>query len=171
MKVFSNAYKYYKELPDWAQGVVIVGGGLIVWFGVANPIRKLIIKKLDQEKEQRETKAAGHELNKLKRQGVSPTITKAQAESFSNTLRIAFSDCGTNEQAVYNVMEQMNNEADIYLLIDTYGIREYSGCGPWNVFAATQNVGLSSAISDEMPVEMPIINAILAKKGIKFRFT
>lgn len=172
MKTGQRIFDYYKELPVWAKGVVVIGAGSIAWFGIINPLRKLIIKKLDQAKEAKESAAAGKELNNLKKQGIVPTINKAQAESMSNQLRIAFNDCGTDEGAVYSVMSQMNNDADVYLLIDTYGIREYSGCGPWNVFSGSRNVGLSAAISDELDdMEKGIVNNILAQKGISFRFS
>ena len=171
MKAFDRAYTFYKDLPPWAKGVVIVGGSAVTYFA-ARGAYKLIKGKLDLAKMQKEGKDAGNQVQLLAKAGIKPTITKAQAESFSNSLVQAFSNCGTDEDAVYAIMRQLKNEADVYLLIATYGVRHYSGCGWWNVFSSGQTVSLSAAISDELDVlEKTNVNSILNKNGIKFQFT
>ena len=43
----SNLIKYYKELPDWAKGVVVVGTMTVTYIFLSQ-----IVKKIRQEKEQ-----------------------------------------------------------------------------------------------------------------------
>lgn len=172
MKFIDRAYQYYNGLPTWGKGVVIVGGGMIAWFGILNPIRKVIINKLSIAKWTKEGREAGDQITILRKQGIRPTISEAQAESFSNSLVKSFNDCGTDEDAVYRVMSQLKNDADVYLLINKYGVRKYAGCGPWNLFQGSQESSLSGAISDELDSqEKQNVNNILEHRGIKFRFT
>jgi len=167
MKVFDRAYQFYDGLPTWGKAVAVIGGAGIAWFGVLNPLRKLIISKLDQAKMAKEGQKAGDELSKLKKQGVNPTISPAQAESFSNSLVSAFAGCGTDEDAIYNIMKQLKNNADVYLLISTYGIRKYDGC-MWG----TTEKSLSGAISDELDwLEKMAVNKILEGNKVSFQFT
>lgn len=173
MKFGQRAYEYYKDLPTWAKGVIVVGGAAVTWFAIGAPLVKAIKKKLSVGNKVREGKEAQQELATLAKQGIKPTISDAQAESFANALRIAFSGCGTDEAAIYRVIASLNNDADVYKLISTYGVREYVDCPWWSVgfgSGKTQQT-LSGAISDELnSMEKAMLNSILEKKKIKFRF-
>ena len=119
----------------------------------------------------KESKAADNQLGSLAEQGIRPTISKAQAEGFANSLQAAFDGCGTDTDAIGNVMIQMNNDADIYLLISTYGVRKYDACN-WEMDFGDKELSLNAAISDELDgPEKSYINTILKNKGIKFQFT
>src|SRR4051812_15746299 len=96
-KAVHKVYDFYIGLPAWGKFVVVIGGASIAWFGIANPIRKVIIKKLDESKAIKEAKQAGQQLDTLRKQGIKPTITSAQAQSFANSLVQAFTGCGTDE--------------------------------------------------------------------------
>ncbi len=169
MKV--NLFQWYKELPDWAQGAVIVGGLALTWFGVANPVRKLIMKKLDETKAVKEGVAAGNELDKLRKKGIVPTINKAQAEGMSNSLQAAFAGCGTDASAVFRVFQQLKNDADVYYLINVYGVRIYDACN-WEFDFGDKNLSLSGAISDELGfVQKDYINRVMKEKGITYQFS
>jgi hypothetical protein len=161
--------KVWFDLPKPAKVFVVIGGGLVAWFGVLNPVRKVIVSKLNAAKMAREGKEAGDELDKLKKKGIRPTISPAQAEAMCNSMVSSFAGCGTDEGAVFRVMSQMKNNADVYLLISTWGIRKYDDCGPW-----TGNVefSLSAAISDELDdTEKFILNGLLKKNGVTFQFS
>jgi hypothetical protein len=171
MSMKNKAYAFYKELPPWAKGVVIVGGLAVSYFAVRGGW-KIVKGKLDASKYQKEGKDAANQLHDLSKRGVRPTITSTQAQSFCNSLVQAFDGCGTDETAIYGVMGQMKNDADIYLLISTYGTRKYAGCGPWSMFSSDKQVSLSAAISDELDTfEKLIVNNILKGNGVTFQFT
>ena len=34
-------YQYYKDLPSWAKGVVVVGGGVVAYLAVTTIMRKI----------------------------------------------------------------------------------------------------------------------------------
>lgn len=165
-------YKFYKASSNTGK-VMIIGGvlvvGAIAWFAILNPIRKLIVSKLDQTKAAKEGADSKQALKDLANQGISPTITNAQAAAFCNSLVSAFAGCGTDEDAIYNVAKQLKNDADVYLLISTYGIRKYDACGIWT--GDTEN-SLAAAISDELDSgEKDKLNGILQTNGCAYQFT
>jgi hypothetical protein len=162
----------YKDAPPIGK-IAIIGAGIaaaaVAWFAVLNPVRKLIVSKLDQSKSSKEGKEAKQELDKLEDQGISPTINDAQAESFSNSLVSAFEGCGTDEDAVYNIMRQLKNDADVYKLLNKYGIRKYDACGPWT---GDTEKSLAGAISDELDAfEKATVNGILKSNGCTYQFS
>lgn len=169
MKGIDRAYQFYNGLPPIAKAVVVIGGGAIAWFGVLNPIRKLIVSKLDMSKMAKEGTEARNTLQDLSKKGVKPTISDAQAQSFANSLVSAFGGCGTDEDAIYSIMKQMKNDADVYKLISTYGIRKYDDCG---LFGGEVESSLSAAISDELDsFEKQVVNGYLRQNGVTFQFT
>jgi hypothetical protein len=162
----------YKDAPPIGK-IAIIGAGIataaIAWFAILNPVRKLIVGKLDQAKANKEGGEAKDELKNLSNDGINPTINDAQVQSMCNALVSAFEGCGTDEDAVYNVMRQLKNDADVYKLINAYGTRKYDACGFWG--SDTEKT-LSGAISDELDVfEKKTVNGILSSNGIKYQFS
>jgi len=157
-----NVYNYYKGLPPIAKGIVVIGGGLIAYF----TLNKLL-KKPDPQSG--EPNAAGDALNVLANQGVYPTYSDAQFEGFSNAIVSAINDCGTDEDAIYNVMQAMKNNADVYRLIQVYGIRDYKGC--FENFFSLVSRSLTATLSSELDAgEKREVNDILKSKGITYQF-
>ncbi len=104
--------------------------------------------------------------------GIDVTMSLTQFASLASALRNASVDCGTDESAILHVMEQLNNEADIYQLIVTAGIMSYKSCaaveGNWfgNVHYTVPELVVSELTSNELNT----VNDILSSKGINFRF-
>lgn len=156
-----NVKRIYSGLPSWARGAVVVGGA-VVGYTVLNRLLK-------KEPEKQEPNAAGDKLAQLAQMGIYPNYSRAQLESFSNAIVQAIWDCGTDETAIYNVMRAMKNEADIYSLINVYGVREYKGC--FENFFGLVSRSLSGAISSELDAgEKRKVNEILRGNGITFQF-
>lgn len=161
-KQVSGVKEIFSGLPPWAKGVLAVGGGFVA-YSVVNKILK-------SRKEQNEPRDAGNEVNVLASQGIYPSYTDAQYESFCNAIVQAIWDCGTDETAIYNVMRSMRNDADIYKLISVYGVRKYKGC--FEGFFSLVERSLSGAISSELDAgEKSKVNSILRDNGITFQFT
>lgn len=165
----SNAlYRWYQPLPGAAKAVVIIGPAVIltlIGISIWNKVKK---NKQIADSNRVATDSVGT-LNQLAGNGVLPTHTDAEFESWSQQLVQAFSGCGTDNTAVENIMKQLNNDADIYKLIAIYGTRSYDGC-KW-ILEGTQTLSLPAAITNEMGSgERDTINSILASKGIHFTF-
>ncbi len=166
--LIKTGMEVYSGLPTWAKGVVVVGGtaiSAIILFTVYNNVKKTINrKKLNQI-----ATDAGKDLQKLSQQGIRPTITQTQAQTYSATLVSAFDECGTDEDAVYRVMSLLKNDADMLFLIKVYGLRQFKGC--FSSYFSNEDLSLPAAISYEMSSsEVSKLNAILQKTGINYKF-
>lgn len=93
--------------------------------------------------------------------GVSVSLSDSEIKQLCNKLYNAFYGglfgWGTDEDAVYEVFNRINNQADLYKLIAVYGTRE--------------NMTLDQAIVSELNnSELKKLNTILANKGINYQF-
>jgi ribosomal protein S13 len=123
----NKVYQYYKELPNWAKGVTVVGTlGLIGVIGFT--INKKIKDKKAFDEANRQSRLAEQELEDLRNRGINITHSLSEFEGYSQAIIEAINGCGTDEETIYNVFRQMKNDADIRQLIATFGIRFYRPC-------------------------------------------
>lgn len=164
----ANVYEYWKGLPPWAKGAIGVGAALVAYF-VGKSIWDAVKEARDAKVKLKESSDAVTVLNKLAAQGIYPTHTDAEFEGWSNQLATAFGGCGTDMGAIGTIFTQLNNQADLYKLIATYGIRPYEGCSL--LFEGQQSVSLSAAMVAELDnTERQDINTILAVKNINYSY-
>lgn len=152
----------FKDLPPQAQNAIVIGAvGLASYF--------LIFGKKNNYN-QGLPDAAGNDLDYLANMGQYPTISATEAESYAGMLVGAFNDCGTDEEIVYNVFRNLNNTADVLLLVKTYGVRDYKGCFSGDYFS-DHHFNLGEALADELSAgEISKVNEILSQKGIDYKF-
>lgn len=169
-------YQYYKDLPSWAKGVVVIGGGLVAYLGVTT-----IMRKIKQAKEtamaMQEVDSANSELQAEIRSGKKPTINNTIAEAISNGIISASNDCGTDEKLIFSQFDKVNNQADILLLVQVFGLRKKIRCvfsdDPRESFmsAYTPPMSLSAILNSELDTtQLQTLNNKLATKGIKYKF-
>lgn len=85
------------------------------------------------------------------------TLTQDQFSTYAAKLYKAMKGWGTNEQAVYNVFEDMDTRSDVQQLIKTFGTKDKMTLKEW--------------LYDEFNEgDIEHINAILASKSINFKF-
>lgn len=93
--------------------------------------------------------------------GEVPTLSQSQFVLLCNQLEQAAKGVGTDEQAIYNVFNQMGNTADVYKLISVYGTRDGKDLPTM----------IRSELSSVWPFnEISKLNKILANKGISYSF-
>jgi hypothetical protein len=168
----------YKGLPDWARGLTIVGGiGILFYIGYT-AVRR-VRKVAELQKDLQESDTAQSDLEKLRRQGIVPTISDTQIQNIVNSLREAMNGCGTDESLVYNQFEKLNNIADAQKLISMWGVQYYRPCAveqpiSYSIYLANPKKfggNLSTWLNyDLSKSEIKKINDILAKKNINFKF-
>lgn len=123
---------------------------------------------------------ADAELEKLRNQtGEMPTYDDSTFSNFTIQLVGAISGCGTDEDAIYSVFQQMNNKADVLKLISVFGVQIYVPCfwsNPvdyelYEIGAKIFKGGLAAFLAFDLELsEMKKINDILAAKGIDYKF-
>ena len=168
----------YNNLPNWAKGAIAVGGVLIVGiFGYKiyqDVKRKRDLKDASQASDQADT-----ELRNLSNQGIKPTISTSQATTLAQSLVQSMNGCGTDENKIYGVFEQLKNDADVYMLIKQFGVRFYTPCAASNPVSYAKFLYNDKAFGGDLGTwmgydltnaEVQKINGIFAKKKIVFRF-
>lgn len=161
-----SLYDWYSQLPP--VGKAVVGIGTVVAAGAIGIGIWNAIKQAKQTSANlKEAKDAVVTLNQLAQKGIVASYPDSQFEVWSNELAQAFSGCGTDTTTVYNIISALNNEADLYKLIATYGTRSYDGC-KW-LLQGAQTKSLSAAISDELSTsEKDRVNGALARFSFTF---
>jgi len=170
--------KFYNDLPNWAKGVVAIGGVLIVGvFGYK--IYQDVKRKKDLKQAGQSADEADVVLKNLASNGIKPNITSAQASNFSSSLVQAMNGCGTDENMIYGVFSKMKNEADVYLLIKQFGVRYYTPCPASNPVSYAKFLIDDKAFGGDLATwlsydltssEIGKINSILSGKKIKYQF-
>lgn len=153
-----------KGLPAWVLPTAILGGGAFILynlFGKPDP-RILQGNTLPQ--------AAAAELLSEIAAGRGPTLSASEAEALAADIVQAANDCGTDENAIYSAFANLNNRADLLLLIKTYGVKVYKACFDGDYFKDTPR-NLAETITSEFgPAERATLNNILTQEGINYAF-
>lgn len=105
------------------------------------------------------------EQNEFKKQGLVQSYVDSQYKLFADTIYSAGFDVlfGTDENAIYAVFKQMNNDLDVNKLIVAFGTRR--------IEFSTQTASLGGFLASELDEkERGEINKILKAKNIKYRF-
>jgi len=116
-------------------------------------------------------------LNTQIQTGKGPTIARSTAEVMANAIVAASNDCGTEEKQMYAQFDKVQNQADILLFVDVFGLRKKVRCpftdDPRESFfsANTPPMSLSAMINSELDAtQIATINNKLASKGITYKF-
>ena len=171
-----GALRVYTELPQWAKGVVVVGGLVVGYLAVTAILRKLKEAKTNAES-LTEVNDATSELQTEIKSGKKPSLPKTTIEAMANAIVAASNDCGTDEKQIYAQFDKVTNQADVLLLVQVFGLRQKVRCpfsdDPRESFfsANTPPMSLSAMLNSELDTtQMQTLNNKLATKGIKYKF-
>lgn len=171
-------YDYYKDIPTWAKGIVVVGGIAIVYF-TAKQLIKRIRTQAERQFDIQESESANTDLKNLEKQGVKPTLSNTQIDNIINALVESMNDCGTDEEKVYAQFRKLNNLADVYALIKKWEIRYYRPCAATQPISYSRYLFNSKAFGGNISTwlsydlttsEIAKVNKILSDKGIQYKF-
>lgn len=172
----SKIYKYYKDLPQWAKGVVVVGG-IAIGYAVVSTIVKKITAASDLAKLEKEINTADADLQNENRAGRRQTLSNSTLEAMSSAIVEASNDCGTEDDVILSRFDNIKNEADILAFVKTFGLRQKVRCpfsndtreSFWG--SKTPPMTLSAMLASELSQgQLDKINEKLSAKGIKYRF-
>ena len=182
-----KVYQYYKDLPAWAKGVVVVGGIAIVYFTGRSIVKSIKQKKAARNATQTVADAKA-DLASLTYRGIKPSYSQTQYQTWANSIQSAFEGCdsfqtitwgsdspvgvvtiwSTSGYKVAQIFNQLKNDVDYLELTISWKVRTYDACG-WGTGNIT-DVDLVSAIADELSDrERSNLNDILQLRGITYR--
>jgi len=163
----NKIYDSYASLPSWSRGVIaVVGVGFIVFssYLIYKGVNKIINpppRTSDEESKD--------DLKNLSKSGIKATYSDTQYSTWAEQMHVAMKWNGTDEDAIYRVLNYMKNDADVLKLIEAYGKKPEIG----TTFVTWFDTDLTlpeQIASDLNASEIVKCNNILATKGIKFRF-
>lgn len=169
----NKVYQYYKDLPPWAKGVVVVGGAVVLYL-VGSRIYRSVFPT-DAEKKNRElSRNIDREITDLRNQGKKPTYADSNYTTFANTIynsmRFAVGD---DYATVESTMKKMQNDLDVAKLIQAFGTRQDYAFGiptgnPMDLFTYVQKE-LGNDWGGLTNYRVKNINADWKKKGITYQ--
>ena len=183
----SKVFKVYQELPQWAKGVVVVGG-LVVTYIVGNTIYKRIKAFSDSADAQNKLRQLEDDLDKKLKQGQQPTFSSTQYNNFADSIQTLFEGCdyttpiipvptswilnvgwSNSGASLFNILYQFNNDVDFLALQKAFATRTISK--GWYCGGDYTNVTLSQAVNKQLnSQEIYAINKLLTQKNITYRF-
>jgi hypothetical protein len=183
----SKVFKVYQDLPQWAKGVVVVGG-LVVTYIVGNTIYKRIKAFSDSADAQNKLRQLEDDLDKKIKQGQQPTFSSTQYNNFADSIQTEFEGCdyttpfipvpttwilnigwSNSGASLFNILYQFNNDVDFLALQKAFATRTISK--GWYCGGDYTNVTLSQAVNKQLnSQEIAAVNKLLTQKGITYRF-
>lgn len=121
MKV--EAYKYYKELPPWAKGVVVVGGAVALFF-VGKKLYGIVFPSAEAKRNAELNRNIDTEiarLQKIHKPSFPDSSYNTLANTIYNSMRFAVGD---DYGAVQDSLKKMKNDLDVAKLIKAFGTRQ-----------------------------------------------
>lgn len=171
--------KFWKERPI----LFLIVAAIVIYF-LYKWISGIIAKQQARNNYNATVNQTQDALNQLGQQGVKPSFGQAQYSTWADELQQAFSGCGNGwTSQVKPIFEAMKNDADIYALIQNYGVRKFDECG-WGTFEGDLGAAIGYKFSgyrfcDCIPFisctaencgSKSEINKILKSKSIVFQF-
>jgi hypothetical protein len=119
-----KAYQYYKDLPPWAKGVVVVGGAVVVYL-VGSRVYRAVFPTETQRKNRELEKNIDSEISKLQGNGKKASFSDSNYNTFANTIynsmRFAVGDDYSTVEAT---LKRMKNDLDVAKLIKAFGLKQ-----------------------------------------------
>lgn len=169
----NTLYKYYKDLPPWAKGVVVVGGTAIVIM-VGSRIYRNLFPTDAQKKNKELAKNVDSEIIALSRNGIKPSFSDSNYNTFANTIyngmRFAVGD---DYSTVTDTLMKMKNDLDVAKLVKAFGQRQNFAFGipvgsPMDLMTFVQNE-LGNEFGGLTNYRVKRINEDWKKKGINYQ--
>jgi hypothetical protein len=169
----NKVYDYYKDLPAWAKGVVIVGGVAVVVF-VGMKIGKAVFPSEKKRKEKELEEDLKDDIKEFEEKGQRQTYPDSSYLAFANTIYDSVRYCAGDDYGnVVDTCRKMMNDVDVAKLQKAYGTRQRYCFG----LPQGDKLDLFSTIQAELGQEwagltsyrVKQINEDWAKKGIKYR--
>ena len=117
-------FKYYTDLPQWAKGVVVVGGLGIVGLVGYKAFRYLFPSE-SQKRSALLLNTIDADISKLKLSGLKESYPNADYLTFANTIYESMRYCaGDSYKTVVSTCKKMMNDLDVALTMKAFGTRQ-----------------------------------------------
>lgn len=166
-------YNYYKDLPSWAKGIVIVGGvGILAYAGIK--LARVIFPSEKKKNERELDKQVTDEIREAEKQGQKATYADSSYLQYANSIHNSMMYCvGDDYGSVVTQAKKMMNDLDVAKLIKAYGTRQrycfgIPTGGKDDLFTAIR-AELGQEFAGLTSYRLKQINSDWSKKGIKYK--
>jgi len=168
-----KVYQYYKDLPPWAKGVVVVGGVVVVYL-VGSRVYRAVFPTEAQRKNRELEKNIDSEISKLQGNGKKASFSDSNYNTFANTIYNSMRYAvGDDYGTVELTLKRMKNDLDVAKLIKAFGVKQDYFFG----IPAGDKMDLFTYIQKELGNEyggltnyrVKRINEDWSKKGISYQ--
>jgi len=154
-----KALGFFKDIPGWARGIIIIIVVLFIVWLVYKFYKKMTPSAMDLNIVKDKDLLVG--------QGQKPSFVRSWYDASADKLYACGAGqttfTGTDEQCIYSVFVQLKNDLDVVLLTEAFGMRRKG--------FSFNEANLGGWITDELnSEERSALNNILARRQIKYRF-
>ena len=120
----NKVYQYYKDLPPWAKGVVVVGGVVVVYL-VGSRVYRAVFPTAEQRKNRELEKNIDSEISKLQGNGKKASFSDSNYNTFANTIYNSMRYAvGDDYGTVELTLKRMQNDLDVAKLVKAFGVKQ-----------------------------------------------
>jgi len=151
----------FRDLPEPLKYVALAGEGFALYKGYKIGKNMLFPPPGSETVNEAKTEAEQILKNNAKlppESQMRPTYSPSQMSTFADTLYRAMDGAGTDAPAIAGVFKQMQNDLDILLLIDAFGVRKGT-----SIFASSTPTNLGEWLNEDGMTEN--VNKLLSTKA------
>lgn len=169
----NQVYKFYKDLPPWAKGVVVVGGSLAA-FLVLKRVYSALFPTEKQKQNRQLLQNVNSEISSYQNNGVRASYPDSQYETIANTIYNSMRYAAGDDYATVELkLKEMKNNLDVAKLIKAFGKRQDYFFGiptgdPMDLFTYVQKE-LGNDYAGLTNYRVKNVNADWKKKGITYQ--
>lgn len=155
--------KIYQDAPPFGK-ILLIAAVILLAYLIYKGISKALKPAPANEGQ---IDSAGDEIKALQESGQITHYTQSQINGFADKLFQAMDGQGTNEDQIKEVMNYMQNKADVLELIKAFGVRDYE-----DGFFLVYQYNLTQWLNEEMDEAdiKEFVNDVLKAKGIDYSF-
>lgn len=169
----NGVYKFYKDLPPWAKGVVVVGGSLVT-FLVLKRLYFAVFPTESQKKNRQLLQNVNSEITTYQNNGIRASYPDSTYETLANTIYNSMRYAAGDDYATVELkLKEMKNNLDVAKLIKAFGKRQDYFFGipvgdPMDLFTYVQKE-LGNDYAGLTNYRVKNVNADWKKKGITYQ--